>query len=185
MMAAGAQLAREKYKVPVSLHGPWTDSIIPDGQSDLERMHFTLIPGLAGANVFSGAGMIEQGKTFSFEQLVIDDDIHGMVKLALGGINTDESHLAVESIGRVGPGGNFLVDDLTLKYLREERFFPMLMVRSSRQVWETKGAKNLRERAKDKARQIISQHRPSPLDQDISKEISALISAAEKSLAQG
>jgi trimethylamine--corrinoid protein Co-methyltransferase len=183
MAAAGAQLAREKYHVPVSLHGPWTDSIIPDGQSDLERMHFTLIPGLAGANVFSGAGMIEQGKTFSFEQLVIDDDIHGMVKLALGRINTDEDHLALESIDRVGPGGNFLVDDLTLKYLREERFLPIMMVRSTRQAWEAKGAKNLRERAKDKVRQILSHHQPPSLDQDVSKEISALVSAAEISFA--
>ena len=136
MAAAGAQIAREKYNVPVSLHGPWTDSSIPDEQSNLERMHFTLLPGLAGANVFSGAGMIEQGKTFSHMQFAIDDEIHGMVKLVLGGIAAEGDMLAVEALDRVGPGGNFLLDEHTLKYLRTERFFPSLMMRQMRSVWE-------------------------------------------------
>ncbi len=36
MAAAAAQLAREKYNVPISLHGPWTDSPLPDEQIALE-----------------------------------------------------------------------------------------------------------------------------------------------------
>ena len=52
------------------------------------------------------------------------DEIHGMVKLVLGGIAAEGDMLAVEAIDRVGPGGNYLLDDHTLKYLRKERFSP-------------------------------------------------------------
>jgi trimethylamine--corrinoid protein Co-methyltransferase len=182
MAAAGAQMAREKYNVPVSLHGPWTDSMLPDGQSDLERTNFTFMAGMAGANVLSGAGMIEQGKTFSHVQLAIDDDVLGMLELALGGILTAGDHLAVEAIDRAGPGGNFLMDDLTLKDLRHERFFPQLMTRQTREEWTSAGSKDLRERARDRVRQILANHEPVALDEDVARELASLVRAAEQTL---
>jgi len=185
MAAAGAQMAREKYNVPVSLHGPWTDSMLPDGQSDLERANFTLLAGLAGANIFAGAGMIEQGKTFSHVQLAVDDDIHGMIHLAMSGFSARGDYLAVEAIDRVGPGGNFLTDEHTLRYLRSERFFSNLMVRQAREVWESMGAKDLRERAKDRVKHILADHEPAPLDDNVAKELASLVRAAEKTLASG
>ena len=183
MAAAGAQMAREKYNVPVSMHGPWTDSMLPDGQSDLERANFALMAGLAGANVLAGAGMIEQGKTFSHVQLAVDDEIHGMNRLALSGFSTSGDYLGVEAIDRVGPGGNFLVDAHTLKYLRTERFFSQLMVRQTRESWESAGGKDLRERARERVKQILADHEPAPLGDTVAREIASLVKASEKALA--
>ncbi len=123
--------------------------------------------------------MIEQGKTFSHLQLVMDDEIHAMVKLVLGGISTADEYLAVEAIDRVGPGGNFLIDDLTLKHFKSERFFSRLMLREARQRWEAKGCKSFRERARERVKQILATHQPAPLDPLISKEISALAASSE------
>lgn len=39
------------------------------------------------------------------------------------GIQVDELRLGVESVKRVGPGGDFLTDDLTLRLLQEREFF--------------------------------------------------------------
>ena len=183
MAAAAAQLAREKYNVPVSLHGPWTDSVLPDEQSNLERTYFSFLAGLAGTNVFSGAGMIEQGKTFSHLQLVMDDEIHAMVKLVLSGISTEEDRLAVEAMERVGPGGNFLADSQTLKYFKTERFFPSLLLRETRSTWESKGGKSYRERAREKVITILKNHQPTPMDEQVTREISAIVHRSEKVLA--
>jgi trimethylamine--corrinoid protein Co-methyltransferase len=183
MAAAAAQLARERYFVPVSLHGPWTDSILPDEQSNLERTYFTFLAGLAGTNIFSGAGMIEQGKTFSHLQLVIDDEIHAMIKLVLNGISTEEDHLGVDAIERVGPGGNFLTDKQTLKYFKSERFFPSLLLRETRSSWKSKGGISYRERARGKVFDILKNHHPNPLDQQAMKEISTIVERSEKILA--
>ena len=88
MAVAGAQMAH-RYDVPVSLHGPWTDSMSHDGQSTFERTYMTMMAGFAGANVLVGAGMIQQSLVTSFEQLVIDSEINNTVVKALQGIEVD------------------------------------------------------------------------------------------------
>jgi len=183
MAAAGAQLARELYNLPVSLHGPWTDSILPDEQSNLERTNFAFLAGLAGTNVFSGAGMIEQGKTFSHLQLVMDDEIHGMIKLVLSGMNTDTEYAAFEAVDRVGPGGNYLIDDLTYKYFKTERYFPQIFLRETRSTWEAKGAITFRERARERVKHILTTHEPEPLEETVSRELDDLVKLSEKTLA--
>lgn len=182
MAAVGAQLGREIYNVPVSLHGPWTDSLLPDEQSNLERTNSAFLSGLAGTNVFSGAGMLEQGKTFSHLQLVMDDDIHKMIKFVLSGIPAEGDRLAVESIDRVGPGGNYLIDDLTLKYFKIDRLFPTLMLRGTREAWVSEGAKSFRERARERVKHILATHQPAPLDENVSKELAAIVEASNKTL---
>ena len=39
------------------------------------------------------------------------------------GIRTDDLRLATENLQRVGPGGQFLDDDLTLEMMRSDEFF--------------------------------------------------------------
>jgi len=179
--AAGVQMARY-YKVPISLHGPWTDSMTHDDQSAMERMYMALMAALAGANILAGAGMIQQGLTFSHEQLVIDDEISKIAYRALEGFKVDAEHLAADAIIRVGPGGNFMTDDHTLKFLRGERFMPDLLFRDSRESWEENGAKTMLERAREKAIAILREHEPNPLPEDISKELDNFVNIAFKDL---
>jgi len=179
MSAAGAQLA-QYYNVPVSLHGPWTDSMSFDGQSTLERTNFAFLAGLAGAHVLSGSGMVEQGLTFSHVQLVIDDEINGALYCALEGFDVDDDHLGADAIGRVGAGGNFLGDDHTLKFLRGERHLPNILYRNSREHWEAEGSKGFKERAREKAGKIIQEHQPTPLPDDISNALDSMVNDALK-----
>ena len=126
--------------------------------------------------------MLEQGKTFSHLQLVMDDDIHKMIKFVLSGIPAEGDRLAVESIDRVGPGGNYLIDDLTLKYFKIDRLFPTLMLRGTREAWVSEGAKSFRERARERVKHILATHQPAPLDENVSKELAAIVEASNKTL---
>ncbi len=181
MAACGAQMAHF-YNVPVSLHGPWTDSMTHDGQSFIERMYMDLMAGLAGANVLVGAGMIQQSLVISHEQLVIDSEINNIVVRALEGFELDEARLGAEAIARVGPGGNFVADPHTLKFLRGERFIPSLLYRNSREAWVAEGSKTLLERAREKARAILAEHEPNPLPEDVGKALDELVAEALKRL---
>jgi len=181
MATAGAQMAHY-YNVPVSLHGPWTDSMTHDGQSTLERTYMTLMAALAGANVLVGAGMMQQSLVISHEQLVIDDEINRIAFRALEGFEIDDERLAADAIARVGPGGNFVADEHTLKFLRGERYMPSLLYRNSREAWEASGSRTFVERAKEKAMTILQEHRPNPLPEDVSKALDDLVSHALKSL---
>ena len=180
MATAGAQMAHY-YNIPVSLHGPWTDSMTHDDQSTLERMYMTLMATLAGANVLVGAGMIQQSLVISHEQLVIDDEINRIAFRAVEGFEIDEEHLAADAIDRVGPGGNFVADPHTLKFLRGERYVPSLLYRDSREAWEASGSRTFVERAREKAMTILREHEPNPLPEDVSKALDELVSHALKS----
>jgi trimethylamine--corrinoid protein Co-methyltransferase len=181
MAAAGAQMARF-YSVPVSLHGPWTDSMTHDDQSTMERMYMTLMAAMAGANVLVGAGMMQQSLVTSHEQLVIDSEINRIAFQAVEGFEIDLDRLAVDAIDRVGPGGNFVADMHTLRFLRGERFVPKLQYRASREAWEAAGAKTMLQRAKDQALTILAEHEPNPLPEYEAKELDKLVAHALKTI---
>ena len=181
MAAAGAQMAHS-YHVPVSLHGPWTDSMLHDGQSTFERTYTTFMAAFAGANVLVGAGMIQESLVISHEQLVIDDEVQRTVFRALQGFEISDERLGLKAIDRVGPGGNFLAEEHTLKFLRGERYLPKLLFRNSREAWETGGSKNFEQRAKERAIELLRTYQPKPLAADTEKELDGFVKSSLKSL---
>lgn len=177
MSVAGAQMA-EYYNIPVSLHGPWTDSMTFDGQSTMERTNYATIAALAGAHVLSGSGMLQQGLLMSLVQLVIDDEINSALLSAVGGFPVDEEHLGADAICRVGPGGNFMEDEQTMKFLRGERQLPNILCRESRESWEAGGSKSFEERARDRAISILKKHEPNALADEQSRALDKLVEDA-------
>jgi len=175
MAAAGAQLMRETYGIPTNMMGQVTDSLISDGQSMIERVFNTLLPALAGANIVSGAGQVEHVYTLDPVQLVIDDEIVGMTKRILRGFEINDDTLGLEALARVGPGGNFLTDKHTLKYFKTEYFKPRIFNRGTREIWQSKGAKDLNENARQRAKTILKEHKPTPLADNVVKELDSII----------
>jgi len=178
---AGVQMANF-YNVPVSVHGQWSDSVTDDGQSILEHAYTALMGAFSGANILVGAGSIQETLTISHAQLVMDDEINKICFRALDGFVVDEERLGVEAIARVGPGGNFLADKHTVQFVRGERFTPALFYRGSREGWEVGGSKTFRDRAKEKAKAILAEHKPNPLPEDVGKALDEYVSDAFRSL---
>ena len=178
---AGVQLAHF-YNVPVSVHGQWSDSVIDDGQSILEHSYTALLGALSGANILVGSGSIQETLSISLAQLVIDDNINNICFRALEGFTVDKDHLAVDAIKRVGPGSNFLVDEHSVKFCRGERYTPDLFYQGSIEGWVEGGRKTYRDRAKEKARTILKEHKSNPLPEDIGKALDEYVNYAFKSL---
>ncbi|MBW2632927.1 MAG: trimethylamine methyltransferase family protein, partial [Deltaproteobacteria bacterium] len=85
-----------------------------DAQAGHEKSISALLPALAGANLIYGAGMLEAGMTFSFGQLVMDDEIAAMVKRIVNGVSLDDELMGLDLIKKVGIGNNFLTQRHTL-----------------------------------------------------------------------
>jgi len=134
---------------------------------------------LAGANQIYGAGMIESGVTFDCAQLVVDDEIAAMILHLVNGFRVDDEALAVDDITRVGPFGDFLSLDATMRHMREQSQ-PKYLDRRVREDWESRGATDLYERAKKAALEIIEGHKPEPIDPDAAKQIRAIVEAADR-----
>jgi trimethylamine--corrinoid protein Co-methyltransferase len=127
-------------------------------------MFGTLSAALSGANLIHDVGYLEDGLCGSFEQVVITDEIIGMVKRYIQGITVDSNTLALDVIEKVGPGGNFLSEDHTYKNFKSEMFMPELIDRNVYANWKSAGAKTLETRVNEKVRQILSAYEPQPID---------------------
>jgi len=163
--AAITQLAHF-YQVPIYNSAGMTESKIPDIQAGMEKAQSLIQVALAGANfIHHAAGMLENMSTIAYEQFVIDNELLGMAMRAVRGIEVNDDTLALEVIDRVGPGGHYLMDEHTMRYMRTEHYYPSAVFdRQGREMWEKAGATDAWTRAKEVARRILAEHRPEPLD---------------------
>jgi trimethylamine--corrinoid protein Co-methyltransferase len=137
---------------------------------------------LAGANLIYGAGMIESGVTFDCAQLVMDDEWAAMIKQVVGGVPIDPERLLLGDIAAVGPFGDFLSLDSTLRHMREQSQ-PRLMDRSAREDWQAGGASDLYERARLRALELLESHRPEPLDAVVAARMRRIVDEADRQAA--
>ena len=123
--------------------------------------------------------MIESGVTFDFGQLVMDNEIARMIKFVVAGIPVTDDSLAVDEIIGVGPLGDFLSLDSTLRHMRELSQ-PVILDRRVREDWEARGSQDLATVARARALELIESHEPMPLDPDMAKQIHGIIEAADR-----
>lgn len=177
--AAAAQMA-QFYNLPIYATAGMSDAKVPDVQAGYEKMAQAVITALAGANyIHDAAGFLEFCMTASLEQLVIDNEILGMVMRAVKGIKVNENTLAYEVIKEVGAGGHFMAEKHTVRHMRDEFFIPQLSDRAIREEWEKEGSKDTSERAKEKVKEILRTHKTKELDEEtiaqIKKEIPGIV----------
>ena len=123
--------------------------------------------------------MLEAGMTFSFGQLVIDNEIAAMVKRIVSGVSLDDELMGVDLIKKVGIGNNFLTQRHTLKYLETEQVQATIIDRRMRGAWEKRGSKSLIQSANQKAAELLKTHEPQPLPEDLIKELKRIVKSAE------
>ena len=133
---------------------------------------------LAGANLIYGAGMTESGVTFDYAQYVLDNDMARMVKHTVQGVPVSDETLDLDDIHAVGSFGDYMSLDSTLKHMRELSQ-PRFMDRRVREDWQAMGAKDAYSAAKEAAKQILDEHRPQPLPDDVTDAIDAVVHDAE------
>ena len=170
--AAITQLAHH-YQLPIYNSAGMTEAKIPDIQAGMEKAQSVIQVALAGANfIHHAAGMLEDCRTIAYEQFVIDNDLLGMAMRSVRGIEIDDDTLALDVIDRVGPGGHYLIDQHTLRYMRTEHYYPSeIFDRQTREKWEAAGSNTAWYRAKDAARRILADHRAKPLDPNVDAQI--------------
>jgi trimethylamine--corrinoid protein Co-methyltransferase len=182
--AAMNQMAKY-YRLPTYSTGGMSDSKLPDAQAGVEKSLQALIVALAGGNyIHDAAGLLECCLLASHEQYVIDNEMLGMICRILDGIRVTPDTLSFEQIKEIGPRGNFMGLRHTLDHVRGgEHYLPRLFDRSTRDTWLDRGSKDIREAAREKAKEILATHEVPPLVPEIQEELSAIIKQAEDTYA--
>ncbi len=171
MNAAITQMAHY-YRLPCYLTVGTTDSKVPDAQAAHESATTAMLAALAGGNYIHEAfGMLDGALTVSYAQYIIDNDIVGSCLRTLRGIEVNQDTLAYDIIAKVGPGGNYLSEEHTIKYMRTESFSPRASDRQPYHRWLDAGSKDSWKRAEEIAAQILQE----PSDRIIPAEIDAKV----------
>jgi len=177
--AASAQIARY-YGIPCDV-GAQSNAKIPDAQASYEKTMSLIMAVMAGADLIDlFAGSMESYRTTSYEQMVIDNELAGMALRCAEGIKVNAETIAKDVIDRVGPGGHYLADKHTLKWFKKEHYLPKLSDRKTRADWKKSGSKDIREEARNRAKEILASHEPEPVDPTVWREIEKIIKEIEK-----
>ena len=176
---AGVQMSRF-YRLPSQSMGLDSDSHTYDEQQGAEKLFTAMCDYLAGADLIVNGGMYSSGVTASLEQLVIDDEISGVLRRFMEGIDFDPAKQAVEVIKEIGPGGEFLSSGHTVEYLRSgEHRLNELSLRLPLRKWTELGKPDLLSAARGRVHALMSGRGAEPLGRDIKKNISEIIRCFE------
>jgi trimethylamine--corrinoid protein Co-methyltransferase len=171
--AAGSAIA-QYLNLPNYTLGGMSDSKVIDVQNGYEKAISNLLIGLSGSNfIHAAAGLTEFATMISYKQYVIDNEILGMIMRAIRGIEVTDETIALNVYREVGPGGNFLSEPHTVKWMRKEHFIPKLSDRQLRENWEKSGKPTVEKNAIAMAKQILKEHRPVCLSNDLNNQLKA------------
>ena len=132
--AAVAQMAQH-FGIPMYSTAGTTDAKEVDAQAVFETALSSQLVAMSGANfIHDIAGLMESDLTVSYEKLVIDNEILGMIQRVLRGIEVNDTTLAADLMIEKGPGGDFMGERHTVRHMRKEFFFPKLANRHPRET---------------------------------------------------
>jgi trimethylamine--corrinoid protein Co-methyltransferase len=161
MMSAAAVSLAHLHRLPIYASAGLTDAKVPDIQAGGEKMLSKLLVAQAGADfIHLAAGMLDSGNAICLDQFVIDDEVIGMIRRLLKGIDVEADTLALECIRAVGPGGNFVLEDHTVAHMMDQYFYPRLSVRMPFDVWKKQGEPTLVSRARETVAELLAAPAP-------------------------
>jgi len=177
---AGRQMA-EYYNMPAYTTAPNSDSNTHDEENSWEKTISAFCSICAGNDVIVNLGIFATGLTISLEQLVLDDELAGIIRRVHNGISVNQDTIGINIINNVGPRGNFLMEDHTLKYLRSEEFRESKLPNSTNyEKWIRSGSPDIVRNANKIVKDILRDGNNKPLDDNCVRRMSNVIKEFEK-----
>ena len=124
--------------------------------------------------ILGNSANLEVATTISPVQLVIDDEMNGMVQKILSRPVVNEDTMAWDLLSRAEPGMQFLSCEHTFKHCREG-FRPKSFTRLTGEAWATQGRKGLVERARERYFQLLERQPATTMSTDQVKEMESIV----------
>ncbi len=172
LMATAAQMGRF-YDLPTSSIAGITDAKIADAQHGYEKNLAVSLAAHAGCNLITQAcGMQASLLGASLEAYVVDNDMLGAILRSVRGVEATPETIACDVIAEVCRGeGHYLGHAQTLARMKADYVYPEIGDRRTPADWEADGANDMRTRAREQARDILSRHYPDHLDDETDRAL--------------
>ena len=146
-----------------------SDSKLSDFQGGAESALSQVLVALSGNKGPCGVGFLASQEGYSLEKLVMDCEVFRYIKKLINGINVSPETLAFEVMKEVGPEGDFITHEHTLKWFRREYEFSELFNRQSRVRWQESGKKEILDQAREKVNEILTNTQLNRLSPEVDK----------------
>jgi trimethylamine---corrinoid protein Co-methyltransferase len=170
----GGQLAR-RYGVPYRSSNVNAANAL-DAQAAYESVFSLWGAVMGGVNLLMhGAGWMEGGLHASYEKMVLDAELLGMVEAFLDPVVVDDASLAFDAMQDVGPGGHFFGTEHTQSRYRTAFHKPMLSDWRNFETWEEAGSPEVPGKANRIWKQLLAAYEPPPMDAAVREELEAFV----------
>lgn len=158
-----------------------TPDITP--QTTYERFSNALVPALAGVDIISGVGGLDNSAAGSLTLSVIDNEILGYIRHMVGGVSVNEESLAMDLVREVVPeGGTFLDREATLTQIEKGCFWrPGISAAALPGASDDAGG-GLIERARDRLDEILRTHQAERLAPAVDEILDTILAEARREL---
>ena len=139
------QLTR-RYEIPYRSSGVNAANAL-DAQAAYESVFSLWGAIMGGAHMLIHAvGWMEGGLRASFEKMILDADLCGMVMRFMDPIDFSEGGLALDAVRDVGPGGHYFGTPHTLERFRDAFYKPLLSDWRNYETWDEAGRPETKEK---------------------------------------
>ena len=180
LLSAALTDVAHSLQIPMFSTAGCSDAKVLDEQAAAEAAFSIITAGLSGANLIHDVGFLASAMIGSYEMVVLSDELVGMAKRFLSGIEVNEETMALDVLREEGPGGSFIATDHTAKHFRRELWFPKLLDRQRCGPWQDSGSRTLGHRLRERVRDILATHQVPPLDPALEVEIQAMLVRADR-----
>ena len=124
---------------------------------------------------FTGyVGFMDAGLQFSFQLLAMCNEHLGFLRAATAGVPVDDEDFALDVIEELGPTGDYLSHNHTLRHFKEP-YYSNLADKGTYSQWVERGATTMEQRAARQVDEILESHKPDPLPADIQRDIKKIV----------
>jgi len=170
----GGQLAR-RYGVPYRSSNVSAANAL-DAQAAYESVFSLWGAIMGGVNLLMhGAGWMEGGLHASYEKMILDAELLGMVEAFLEPIVVDQETLGFEAMQEVGPGGHFFGAAHTQSRFKTAFHKPMLSDWRNYETWQEAGSPEVPAKANRIWKELLAAYEPPPMDPTIREELDAFV----------
>ncbi len=169
MDVAGIEMARH-YGLPSCCGGPSNSARTMSAEAGYQSAITAMASLLTGSDLMVGLAGLDRAGMMSLEKLVMDCEVWRWLERVRAGIEVNEATIGFDAIKRQGPGGMFLSDPHTLKYLRKDMMTPQIT------GFHAPGepdysVDDLIEYSRKRTKEILSTHRPLLLSKGVAEEV--------------
>jgi trimethylamine--corrinoid protein Co-methyltransferase len=160
-----------RYGVPYRSSGVNAANAI-DAQAAYESVFSLWGAVMGGAHMLVHAiGWMEGGLRASFEKMVLDADLCGMVQTFLEPIDFSPDALAVDAIRDVGPGGHFFGTPHTLERYKTAFYKPLISDWRNFETWEEAGMPEAKGRIIELVAELMATYQEPEMDPAVKTEL--------------